>query len=144
MNFLALWWKEVIGLIVTALAIIFRDYLFKGIKFIFRGNVEAEVENIKQQLSEFENNSNKKDAYLNDKLDKITDEVILIKQALKSKTLDSILEKCKTYITKENIDIDQLTLLEREYELYHSLGGNGYADEWMHKVRQIPVVETNN
>lgn len=36
------------------------------------------------------------------------------------------------------IDEDELEHIEKVYESYHALGGNGTADRWIRELRELP------
>ena len=71
--------------------------------------------------------------------DKIMTILIPIQRATLSSHYDALLEKCKYFIKQGSITVDELDLLEKDYETYKSLGGNGHMLMWMNRVRQIIV-----
>ena len=65
--------------------------------------------------------------------------LIPIQNATLSSHYDALLEKCKKYIRQGSISMDELELIERDYETYKSLNGNGHMEMWMKRVRNLPV-----
>lgn len=63
-----------------------------------------------------------------------------MREALLSSHYQSLLEKCKHYVSSGEITTDELDDLETDYEIYKSLGGNGHLEMWMTRVRQLKVV----
>lgn len=43
------------------------------------------------------------------------------------------------YIQRGNVCASELAALERMYEAYHGLGGNGYLTHLMERVRSLPI-----
>lgn len=46
---------------------------------------------------------------------------------------------CGKYISRDEICASELAALERMYEAYHGLGGNGYLTHLMERVRSLPI-----
>lgn len=69
----------------------------------------------------------------------IMDILIPIQKATLSSHYQALLDKCKYYIRQNEITADELDLLERDYETYAALGGNGHMELWMTRVRKLPV-----
>ena len=63
-----------------------------------------------------------------------------MREALLSSHYQSLLEKCKYYVSAGVITADELDDLETDYEIYKSLGGNGHLTMWMTRVRQLKVI----
>ena len=47
---------------------------------------------------------------------------------------------CGKYIQRGNVCASELAALERMYEAYHGLGGNGYLTHLMERVRTLPII----
>ena len=71
---------------------------------------------------------------------KIMTILIPMQKATLSSHYDTLLSKCKKYIQRGSISVDELDLLEKDYETYKSLGGNGHMEMWMTRVRALPIV----
>ena len=52
---------------------------------------------------------------------------------------DRIKWLAKKYISAGEVDIDDLAILEEMYQRYHELGGNGFVDSLMQRVRNLDV-----
>lgn len=46
---------------------------------------------------------------------------------------------CGKYISRDEICASELAALERMYEAYHVLGGNGYLTHLVERVRSLPI-----
>ncbi len=46
---------------------------------------------------------------------------------------------CGKYISRDEICASELAALERMYEAYHALGGNGYLTHLVERVRSLPI-----
>lgn len=46
---------------------------------------------------------------------------------------------CGKYIQRDNVCASELAALERMYEAYHALGGNGYLTHLVERVRSLPI-----
>lgn len=47
---------------------------------------------------------------------------------------------CDKYIQRNGVRVSELAALERMYEAYHGLGGNGYLTHLMERVRTLPII----
>ena len=47
-------------------------------------------------------------------------------------------------IRRGSITPMELEILEENYELYHTLGGNGFADAMLQQIRKLPIRGNNN
>jgi len=47
--------------------------------------------------------------------------------------------ECKEYIADGEIEADDLEILMKMHETYHSRGGNGYLDKLMAEVNKLPL-----
>lgn len=63
-----------------------------------------------------------------------------MREAMLSSHYEALLAKCKKYIQAGQITFDELNLLEKDYETYSKLGGNGHMEAWMIRVRQLKIV----
>lgn len=63
-----------------------------------------------------------------------------MREALLSSHYQALLEKCKYFVSTGQITADELDSLERDYETYKKLGGNGHMEMWMLRVRQLKIV----
>ena len=63
-----------------------------------------------------------------------------MRAALLSSHYNNLLERCKRYVQAGEISADELDLLEKDYETYKNLGGNGHMEMWMVRVRQLRIV----
>ena len=63
-----------------------------------------------------------------------------MREALLSSHYQNLLEKCKKYVQAGEISADELDNIEKDYETYKALGGNGHMEMWMVRVRQLKVI----
>lgn len=98
--------------------------------------IEQHEEDNAQELKEHDQIYLKKLIELEERIMKI---LVPIQEATLSSHYDALLEKCKKYIRQGSISADELELLEKDYEIYKSLGGNGHMLMWMTRIRTLPV-----
>lgn len=63
-----------------------------------------------------------------------------MREALLSSHYQALLEKCKRYVQAGQLTADELDSLEKDYQTYKKLGGNGHMELWMIRVRQLKVI----
>ena len=94
------------------------------------------------------------DQTVEDKIDRLHNEVTLMSanmiafgEAQKSQDRGlvemlsyNIEHLCGKYIQRGNVCASELAALERMYEAYHGLGGNGYLTHLMERVRTLPII----
>lgn len=149
--------KWAIGLILgslTTLLLVFKKDILEFLKFkqkkkktellqdvdknmeTLEDKMEHHEEEMSQEFKEHDQLYLKKLAELEEKIMTI---LVPIQEATLSSHYDALLEKCKNFIRQGSITVDELDLLEKDYETYKSLGGNGHMEMWMNRVRQIIV-----
>lgn len=92
-----------------------------------------------------------KDKMLEDKIDyiqndlmvKLQADISIIKESMKQNQLRDLIVDGKHYLAHGEITIDQLTNYNDRFQVYKSLGGNGHADIWVKKVRELPIKDAN-
>ena len=68
-----------------------------------------------------------------------------IRNGLQQLMFDRIKHLCKTFLRQGYIGFDDLQDLERMYKIYHDdLNGNGYLNDLMKKVRELPALGNKN
>ena len=98
--------------------------------------MEHHEEEAAQELKEHDQLYLKKIAELEEKIMAI---LVPIQKATLSSHYDALLNKCKKFIKQGSITADELELLEKDYETYKSLHGNGHMELWITRVRNLPV-----
>lgn len=74
------------------------------------------------------------------KKDEKEDENDVIRKALQYLLLYNIEERCKFFIERGEISLDELRKLHKWHKIYHDgLGGNGDADALMKKVENLKL-----
>ena len=63
--------------------------------------------------------------------------VAMLQQQLRGLIIDG-----KSYLRRGKITIDQLTDYNERYSTYKALGGNGHADIWVSKIRELNIVQS--
>jgi hypothetical protein len=139
---------------LTTLLLIFKKEILEFIKFKKKEkktellkDIDATVENLEEKMDKHEED-NEQDLKEHDqlffrKLEELETRIMTILDPLRDATLsshyDALLEKCKYFVKQGSISVDELELLERDYETYKSLGGNGHMEVWMTKIRKLPI-----
>ena len=62
-----------------------------------------------------------------------------LREAILSSHLDSLILRCQEFVIQGWISPEDYDRIETDYKTYKSLGGNGHMDDWMAKVRKLPI-----
>jgi N12 class adenine-specific DNA methylase len=126
----------------------YRKYKKQKRKKEFLQDVNGELSTLENKMEHHEEEAEKElakhDKLYLEKLEdlerKIMEILIPIQEATLSSHYEALLNKCKTYIKAGEISVDDLDLLEKDYDTYHSLKGNGHMEMWMVRVRKLSVI----
>lgn len=77
-----------------------------------------------------------------DVIEKIDENTKGIREAMIQQQLRGLIIDGKTYLRHQKITIDQLADYNDRFATYKRLGGNGHADVWVQKIRELPVVQS--
>jgi ElaB/YqjD/DUF883 family membrane-anchored ribosome-binding protein len=142
-EFFIKWGLGIITGILGSIGVFFRKEIKNFFKFKEKqkkdemlADVNEEIENV-EELVEAESNAFAKElkAFRKEVLDIIKP----IQAAVLSSHYEALLARCKEYICRGYILFDELELLEKDYETYSDLGGNGHMDAWMTRVRILEI-----
>ena len=107
-------------------------------------------ENIKKDESNFENELQSLKTYHNtdkDSFDAKINELITDHEIKFIKIRESykfrFIQLCKTYLRDGFITTGEWEQLSTMYDLYHSLGGNGQAEDYFDQVKKLEIVSDN-
>lgn len=107
-------------------------------------------ENIKKDESNFENELQSLKTYHNtdkDSFDAKINELIADHEIKFIKIRESykfrFIQLCKTYLRDGFITTGEWEQLSTMYDLYHSLGGNGQAEDYFDQVKKLEIVSDN-
>lgn len=107
-------------------------------------------ENIKKDESNFENELQSLKTYHNtdkDSFDAKINELIADHEIKFIKIRESykfrFIQLCKTYLRDGFITTSEWEQLSTMYDLYHSLGGNGQAEDYFDQVKKLEIVSDN-
>jgi phenylalanyl-tRNA synthetase alpha subunit len=107
-------------------------------------------ENIKKDESNFENELQSLKTYHNtdkDSFDAKINELIADHEIKFIKIRESykfrFIQLCKTYLRDGFITTGEWEQLSTMYDLYHSLGGNGQAEDYFDQVKKLEIVPDN-
>ena len=107
-------------------------------------------ENIKKDESNFENELQSLKTYHNtdkDSFDAKINELIADHEIKFIKIRESykfrFIQLCKTYLRDGFITTNEWEQLSTMYDLYHSLGGNGQAEDYFNQVKKLEIVPDN-
>lgn len=107
-------------------------------------------ENIKKDESNFENELQSLKTYHNtdkDSFDAKINELIADHEIKFIKIRESykfrFIQLCKTYLRDGFITTSEWEQLSTMYDLYHSLGGNGQAEDYFNQVKKLEIVPDN-
>lgn len=150
LEFFIKWGLGIITGVLTTVFLVFRKEFVEYIKYKrgkqkkeFLKEVDQEMENLEEKMESYEENMQHQDTAYLQKLGELEEKIMKILVPIQEATLSShyqaLLEKCKHYVRQEYITADELDLLEKDYDTYHSLGGNGHMEIWMSRIRQLPV-----
>ena len=126
----------------------YRKYKKQQRKKELLNDVNGEINTLESKMEHHEEEAEKElakhDALFLKKLEELEQKIMAILVPIQEATLSShyeaLLNKCKTYIKAGEISVDDLDLLEKDYDTYHSLNGNGHMEMWMVRVRKLPVI----
>ena len=139
----------------SALLIAFRKQIKEFIKFRknklekeLLKNVNQDVDTLEHRMDNHENEIEVElqacEQHYYQKLIKLEERIMNIlipmREALLSSHYQALLEKCKRYVQAGQLTADELDSLEKDYETYKKLGGNGHMELWMHRVRQLKII----
>ena len=79
-----------------------------------------------------------------DRKEKCSGDIALLKEGQVIELYDRIKYLGRSYISDRVIDGEDLEDLIKMHNTYHKLGGNGYLDSIMDKVRALPLNEEKN
>lgn len=100
------------------------------------GTLDKEILNVKKEMHKVDNE-------ILDKMVKMEQRIMDIleplRQATLSSHLDSLILRCQEFVIQGWISPDDYDRIEADYKTYKSLGGNGHMDDWMAKVRKLPI-----
>lgn len=77
-----------------------------------------------------------------DVIEKIDENTKGIRTAMLQQQLRGLIIDGKSYLKRGKITIDQLTDYNERYSTYKALGGNGHADIWVSKIRELDIVQS--
>ena len=107
-------------------------------------------ENIKKDESNFENELQSLKNYHNtdkDNFDTKINELITDHEIKFIKIRESykfrFIQLCKTYLRDGFITTGEWEQLSTMYDLYHSLGGNGQAEDYFYQVKKLEIIPDN-
>ena len=107
-------------------------------------------ENIKKDENNFENELQSLKTYHNtdkDSFDAKINELIADHEIKFIKIRESykfrFIQLCKTYLRDGFITTGEWEQLSTMYDLYHSLGGNGQAEDYFDQVKKLEIVSDN-
>lgn len=115
----------------------------KGNDIVEQANWDNHASAIQEQIDLLK----EKDKMLEDKINyiqndlmvKLQADITVIKESMKQNQLRDLIVDGKRYLSHGEITIDQLTNYNERFQVYKSLGGNGHADMWVKKVRELPI-----
>ena len=101
---------------------------------------------MKTDIDKFKVDSKQKDVELEQKiinvqttlLQKLEENTAGIRQAILQSHLRELIIDGKMYLKQGYITLDQLADYNERVLTYKSLGGNGHADPWITKIRNLP------
>jgi len=64
-----------------------------------------------------------------------------IREGLVAILHDRLCQSCLYFIGKEEINLTELKNIERMYEAYHNLGGNGTGTELYERVKELKIIK---
>ena len=138
--------KWLVGGIVAmlgAIGLFFKNNIRDYWKYRNEKRKKKYLSDIYDSLGSLKEASDKQDDEIKQQMEKLSEDIMKIliplREATLSSHLDALIAKCKSYIRRGYITVDELDRLELDYETYKSLNGNGHMDIWMAKVRKLDV-----
>lgn len=132
-----------ITLCLTSIIVTFRKQIKDFIGFEQRQKKKKLLKNVYAEIDKQTKLSEERDTVLEEKIDKLRDDLFDILEPLRAATLtshlDSLISKCKHHVRDGYITADDLDRIESDYETYKKLKGNGHMDTWMYRIRQLDV-----
>ncbi len=80
-------------------------------------------------------------SYLYKKLEKRYKEQEAIKDGLVAILHDRLCQSCLYFMSKDEIGLTELKNIERMYNAYHNLGGNGTGTELYERVKELKIIK---
>lgn len=138
--------KWIAGGLITALGAVllfFRNNIQDYWNYRTMQRKKKYLKDIYDDLQDLKEASDNQDNAIKKQVEQVHKDIMMIlvplREATLSAHLDALIAKCKTYIKRGYITVDELDRLESDYETYKSLNGNGHMDTWMTKVRQLEI-----
>ncbi len=100
-------------------------------------SIQAQIDTLKAETQIL---SKRIDFLQKDVIEKIDENTKGIREAMLQQQLRSLIVDGKAYLKRGRITVDQLTDYNDRYKTYKTLGGNGHADIWVAKTRQLDIV----
>ena len=149
--------KWIIGLVIgalTTLGIVFKKHIKDFFSYERKQHQKKLLKEVHQEIADLKKKMIHNDCDLAEymmtheelifeKIDEVKTDIMKVLVPIQEATLSShferLVRKCKYYIQKGEITVDELDDLEKDYQTYKSLHGNGHMDMWMNRVRQLPI-----
>lgn len=132
--------------VFSAVFIPLRNKFKKGQEITDQAEWDKHAESIQQQINVLKEETRLLSERINiqqkDVMKKIDENTKGIRVAMVRQQLKSLIADGKIYLDNGKITIDQLADYNEQYSTYKALGGNGYADIWVEKVRELDVVQS--
>ena len=130
----------------SAIFIPLRNKLKKGQEVTDQTEWDNHAQAIQQQIDNLKNEtqllSKRIDFLQKDVIEKIDENTKGIRVAMLQQQLRGLIIDGKSYLRRGKITIDQLTDYNERYSTYKALGGNGHADIWVSKIRELNIVQS--
>lgn len=140
-NFLQQYWPDILLTLVTAGALAFCRYFYKELnqykKFLNKEDQLEIVSIIREELKPLVNDIKN----LQDQLKLIENKYKALVDALIKFYKFRLVQLCKTYLEQEYITPKQFEQLTEFYKLYRELGGNGQAQDYYERTKELPIKE---
>lgn len=104
-------------------------------------SIQRQIDNLQAEMQLLQK---RVDFLQKDVIEKIDENTKGIREAMIQQQLRALIIDGKTYLRHNKITIDQLTDYNDRYATYKRLGGNGHADIWVQKIRELQVVQSLN
>lgn len=132
-------WLAVVFGLISAGALAFCRYCYKQIKKYKQLLGEEDQEKIEQLIDQKINP-------IAEEIKRLSESIIEIERSHQEHLgliVDSykfrLVQLCKLYLKQGYMTTDQYQQLSEFYNLYHSLGGNGQAEEYYEKAIELPI-----
>lgn len=140
-NFLQQYWPDILLTLITTGALAFCRYSYKKLNqykdFLDQKDQLEIVSVIKEELKPLITNLQE----LQNQMKVIENNHNALVDALIKSYKFRLVQLCKTHLEQEYITPEQFEQLAEFYKLYRELGGNGQAQDYYERTKELPIKE---